>query len=311
MSAEQKTLSPGPDAEGQRLDVWVGEALGLSRARLKRLFDARAVKVGGKVAKKGDRVRAGVEVAVALEEEETAATASSELALRVLYEDAWLVAVEKPAGVPTHPLKPGELGTVANALVARYPECQSAAEDPREGGVCHRLDVETSGVLLAARDRETWRAVRDAFSARDVEKRYWALVTGPIADEGEIDLPLRHPPRHADRMEGAPEGGKDAREAVSRFTVIGRTADYAFVDVEILTGVQHQIRAHLAAIGAPIVGDTLYRGRAEPGLTRFFLHAHRLGLTHPRTQARVTVDSPLPPELQAVLAAHGLGSGPR
>lgn len=310
MNPDSKLLSPGPDAEGQRLDLWIGEALGLSRARLKRLFDARAVRVAGKVAKKGDKVRAGQEVAVSLEEEDPTATASTELAVQILFEDAWLLAVEKPAGVPSHPLKPGEVGTVANALVARYPECQSASDDPREGGVCHRLDVETSGVLLAARDRETWQAVRAAFSARDVEKRYWALVTGPIADEGEIDLPLRHPPRHADRMEGAPEGGKDARDAVSRFKVLDRAADYALVDVEILTGVQHQIRAHLAAIGAPLVGDALYRGREEPGLGRFFLHAHRLGIQHPRTGSRLTVNSPLPEALGAVLAAHGL-SAPR
>jgi 23S rRNA pseudouridine1911/1915/1917 synthase len=306
VSPDTRTLAPGPDAEGQRLDLWIGEALGLSRARLKRLFDAKAVREGGKVAKKGDRVRAGVEVAVLLEEEHREAQASSETELELRFEDAWLLAVEKPAGMPSHPLKPGELGTVANALVARHPECQDASEDPREGGVCHRLDVETSGVLLAARDRETWRAVREAFTARQVEKRYWALVTGPVADEGEIDLPLRHPPRHADRMEGAPDGGKDARPAISRFRVLGRQADYALLDVEILTGVQHQIRAHLAAIGAPLVGDTLYRGRDEPGLQRFFLHAHRLGLTHPRTGARLTVESPLPEDLAAVLAAHGL-----
>jgi len=308
VTTEQKILSPGPDAEGQRLDLWVGEALGLSRARLKRLFDARGVRVAGKVAKKGDKVRAGLEVAVALEEEQLAATASTDLPLHLLHEDAWLLAVEKPSGVPSHPLKPGEVGTVANALVARFPECQGASDDPREGGVCHRLDVETSGILLAARDRETWQAVRAAFSARDVEKRYWALVTGPLAEEGEIDLPLRHPLRHADRMEGAPEGGKDAREAISRFRVLDRAADYAFVDVEILTGVQHQIRAHLAAVGAPLVGDALYRGREEPGLSRFFLHAHRLGVTHPRTGARLTVDSPLPEALRAVLTAHGLSS---
>jgi 23S rRNA pseudouridine1911/1915/1917 synthase len=311
VNAETKTLAPGPEADGARLDVWVGEALGLSRARLKRLFEAGAVKVGGRPAKKGDKVRGGVEVSVVLEEEQTAAAPSTELPLTVLHEDAWLIAVEKPAGVPTHPLKPGEVGTVANALVARYPECQTASDDPREGGVCHRLDVETSGVLLAARDRETWTKVRSAFGARDVEKRYFALVTGPIADEGEIDLPLRHPPRHADRMEGAPDGGKDAREALSRFRVISRAADYAFVDVEILTGVQHQIRAHLAAIGAPIVGDAIYRGREEPLLSRFFLHAHKLGLTHPETGKRLVVESPLPAELEAVLAAHGLTSAPR
>jgi 23S rRNA pseudouridine1911/1915/1917 synthase len=291
---------------GQRVDLFIGEALGLSRAKLKRLFEEGAVQVNGRPAKKGLLVAAGQRISVTWEEETREAVPDAGFPLVVLYEDAEVVAVDKPAGSPSHPLRPGETGTVANALVARYPECAQASEDPREGGLCHRLDIETSGVLLAARTREAWHTLRSAFSGRGVDKRYLALVTGPLAEEGEIELPLRHHPRHPDRVEPAMPGEEGAREAHSSFKVLGRSGEYSLVEVRILTGVLHQVRAHMAGVGAPLVGDTLYEGREEPGLSRFFLHAQSLGFTHPVTGRKVHVESPVPPELTAVLQKHGL-----
>lgn len=291
---------------GQRVDLFIGEALGLSRAKLKKLFDSGAVKVNGRAAKKGLLVAAGQSITVVVPEERREVVPEPQAPLTVLHEDAALVFVDKPAGRPSHPLQPGETGTVANALVARHPECAEASEDEREGGLCHRLDIETSGVMVAARTREAWTAVREAFGGREVDKRYWALVTGPLADDGEIDLPLRHHPRHPDRVEPALEEGEGARAAHSEFQVLGRSGEYSLVEVRISTGVLHQVRAHLAAVGAPIVGDTLYGGREEPGLGRFFLHAKALGLTHPETKQRVRVESPLPAELLAVLGHHGI-----
>ncbi|MCP3097727.1 RluA family pseudouridine synthase [Myxococcus sp. K15C18031901] len=300
------TFAVAADKAGQRVDLFVGDALSLSRARLKRLFEAGAVKVNGRPAKKGLLVAAGQQVAVELEEETREAVPDEDFPLVVLHEDAALLFVDKPAGKPSHPLQSGETGTVANALVARFPECAQASVDPREGGLCHRLDVETSGVLVAARTRAAWTTVRDAFGERAVDKRYLALVTGPLADEGDIDLPLRHHPRHPDRVEPAPHGAEDAREAVSRFRVLERTGEYSLVEVRIFTGVLHQVRAHLAGIGAPIVGDTLYGGREAPELGRFFLHARALGLAHPETKRPMHVTSPLPPELRGELERLGL-----
>jgi 23S rRNA pseudouridine1911/1915/1917 synthase len=291
---------------GQRVDLFIGEALGLSRAKLKRLFDSGAVKVEGRAAKKGLLVAAGQRITVVVPEERREVVPEPEAPLAVLHADESLVFVDKPAGRPSHPLQPGETGTVANALVARYPECAEASEDEREGGLCHRLDIETSGVMVAARTREAWSAVREAFGGREVDKRYWALVTGPLADEGEIELALRHHPRHPDRVEPALEGGEGAREAHSEFRVLERAGEYSLVEVRIHTGVLHQVRAHLAAVGAPIVGDTLYGGREEPELGRFFLHAKALGVTHPVTKQPVRVESPLPPELIKVLENHTL-----
>jgi 23S rRNA pseudouridine1911/1915/1917 synthase len=300
------TLTVDAAKAGQRVDLFVGEALGLSRAKLKHLFEEGAVRVNGRPAKKGLLVAAGQSITAEYEEQTREAVPDADFPLVVLYEDEALVAVDKPAGRPSHPLRPGETGTVANALVARYPECAGAAEDSREGGLCHRLDIETSGVLLAARTREAWQALRSAFGGRGVDKRYLGLVTGPLADEGDIELPLRHHPRHPDRVEPALSDTEGAREAHSSFKVLGRAGEYSLVEVRIFTGVLHQVRAHMAGVGAPLVGDTLYGGREEPGLSRFFLHAQSLGFTHPVTGTVVHVESPVPSELTEVLQKHGL-----
>ncbi len=300
--SERRTLDVPADAAGMRVDVWLAAALALPRARVKELLDRGAVRIGGRPPRKGDRTIAGARVEVTLPDDDPRPVPQPELPLRLLHIDAQLVAVDKPAGLPSHPLAPGERGTVVNALVARHPECADASADPREGGLVHRLDTLTSGVLLAARTPEAWKVVREAFSGREVDKRYLAVVTGPIADAGEIDLPLRH---RADHVEPALSGG--GREALTDFRVLSRAGDAALLDVGIRTGVLHQIRAHLAAIGAPVLGDTDYGGRPQPGLDRFFLHAARLGLAHPATGSRLEIASPLPEDLRRVLGTLGLG----
>lgn len=289
-------LTVGPDADGERVDLFVGRMAGLSRAKLKALFEDGGVRVDGRVAKKGLSLKAGQTVKFVVPEAPSVVVPPQpELPLVVLHEDAQLLALDKPAGLPCHPIAAGETGTLANALLARFPECAEAGADPREAGFCHRLDTETSGVLLAARDRTTWTAVREAFGAHQVLKHYLALVTGPIDDAGELDLPLAH---RGDHVVPAPTDD-DARPALSRFEVLRRKGEWSLVRVEIVTGVLHQVRAHLAAVGAPIAGDTRYGGRAVPGLPRFFLHASTLSLPHPTTGARLALESPLPPELLA------------
>ncbi len=286
---------------GKRIDLVVGEALGLSRARVKALFEEGLVRINHKKAKKGLMVAAGdsLEIDVSEAQASTAAIGDSTLAVAILHEDAALVFVDKPAGVPSQPLQPGEQGTVANALISKYPEMSSVGDDPREAGLCHRLDVETSGVLLAARTRDAWQKMRAAFSdERAVEKKYLALVKGPLADEGTIDVPLTHAGDHV--VPGMPDG----RPAITEFSVRARRGSYALVDVKLITGVLHQVRAHLAAVGAPIVGDSLYGGAAEPGLDRFFLHAVSIGVRHPITGDFLRVESPLPPDLAKVLDAR-------
>ena len=303
MSDGRRSLEVPPDAAGMRLDVWLAGALELPRARVKELLELGAVRIGGRPPRKGDRTVAGARVEVTLPTEDPRPVPQPELALEILHLDPQLVAVDKPAGIPSHPLAPGERGTVVNALVARHPECADASADPREGGLVHRLDTLTSGVLLAARTREAWLALRDAFSGRRVDKRYLAVVTGPVAEAGEIDLPLRH---RGDHVEPALDG--PGREALSEFRVLSRSGDAALLEVRIHTGVLHQIRAHLAAIGAPVLGDASYGGRAHPGLSRFFLHASRLGLAHPATGLPLELAAPLPAELRTALGELGLAA---
>lgn len=295
----KRALVVGDDAAGQRVDLFVGQQLDLSRSRLKALFEAEKIRVDGRKVKKGHAVAKGQTVEVELDDAPAAPVADAALELTVLYEDESLVVVDKPAGIPAQPLTPGETGTVVNALLAKYPEMAGVGDDPREAGLCHRLDVETSGVLLAARTRKAWEAMRAAFSGDDrdaVSKRYLALVTGPLADEGEIDVPLTHAGDHVNAtLDGS------GRPALTRFSVRARRGEYALVDVLLVTGVLHQVRAHLAAIGAPIVGDTLYGGREEEGLDRFFLHAVSLGVKHPETGRWLVVEAELPEALARVV----------
>ena len=293
---------------GKRIDLVVGEALGLSRARVKSLFEDGHVRINNHKAKKGLMVAAGdaLEIDVPDAQASSAAMADTTLELRVLHEDAALVFVDKAPGVASQPLQPGEHGTIANALVAKYPEMSVVGDDPREAGLCHRLDIETSGVLLAARTREAWEKMRAAFSEdRSVEKKYLALVKGPLADDGVIDVPLAHAGDHM------VAGVSDGRPAITEFSVRARRGSWALVDVKLITGVLHQVRAHLAAVGAPIVGDTLYGGPPEPGLSRFFLHAVSLGVRHPTTGDFLRVESPLPADLARVLDLHLPSADPK
>ncbi len=208
--------------------------------------------------------------------------------------------------MPSHPLKPGEKGTAANALVGRFPELAAVGPSKREGGLVHRLDSDTSGLLLAARTDAAHAMLRAQFTARTVEKGYLALVAGELHAGGEIALPLLHDPRDARRMKAASDPAyaeeHGARAAVTTFTPRERRGGFTLLDVQIATGVMHQIRAHLAFIEHPLAGDELYGGPSLPGLSRHFLHAARLGFAHP-DGSRARYDSPLPPELESVLNA--------
>jgi 23S rRNA pseudouridine1911/1915/1917 synthase len=247
-----------------------------------------------------------------------------ELALDVILFDEALVALNKPPGMPTHPLKPGEKGTLASALVARYPECARVSDDPREGGVAHRLDIDTSGVLLAARTREAWLAMRRSFSTGAVEKTYLALCAGSPPDEGEVRAALAHAGRRVRATSewddeyarpspspgGARKGDADpgARAAITRYRVVARTEDVALVRAYASTGRMHQIRAHLAHAGFPLVGDPLYGGPPPlPGTHGHFLHALAVKLPHPTTGKPLEIEAPMPATRRESLGRLFLG----
>lgn len=227
----------------------------------------------------------------------------SDLALPILYEDEALVMVDKPAGVPAVALRPGDRGTVANALIGRYPELSGIGR-PFEAGLVHRLDTPTSGVLGAARTADDWQRLRAQFSARQVGKLYVAAVRGVIAQPGAITTPIAHRPDDTRAMvacnAGAHPGG--GRRAITRYRALQRWHESTLVAVTIQTGVRHQIRVHLASIGHPVLGDALYGDQASAtAAPRLMLHAARLTLTHPRTGNRFAVRSPLPDDFRAAL----------
>ena len=286
-------------ADADRLDRVIARRFpGASRRRVMALIEDGGVKIGGRRGKKGERVAAGAEITVLRPPADDAALAATpdpeaEARLAWLHVDAARVVVGKPAGMPSQPLTAGERGTAAGGIVARYPECASASTDARDGGLVHRLDIGTSGVLIAARGRAAWDALRAEFGRGAVAKTYLALCEAPPVSR-ECDAPLvqRGPRVVVDHAEGLP--------AHTRWDVIARAGERALVRCHASTGRMHQVRAHLATCGAPIVGDVRYGGGPMPELIEFFLHAESVRL------ADLTVTAPLPDDRRAVLAALGL-----
>jgi 23S rRNA pseudouridine1911/1915/1917 synthase len=305
---------PETGGDRPRLDTFLAEAAGCSRAEARRLIEAGRVRVQGRRAHKGLQLEPRDAVELEGEPADTAARApapEADLPLTVLHLDDAVVALDKPAGMPTHPLRAGERGTLANALVARHPECAAASRDPREGGLAHRLDTFTSGVILAARTPAAFSALRSAFSDGLVEKEYWALCVGDPPDAGEIDTSLVQVRRRKKgKVRPAAAGAPGARRAETRFTVLARSAGCALVAARSTTGRMHQIRAHLASIGHPLVGDATYGGPETFGGTRqpgHFLHARRIRAPHPAGREPLDVSAPLPADRAGLLAALGIG----
>lgn len=308
MNPTLETEIPAED-EGQRLDHVVAKAANVSIQRAKELIGDGRVRVGHRRPKKGDRARAGDRLTVELPQTEQP-VAQPELPLSMLHVDEWLIALDKPAGVSMHPLEAGETGTLANALIARHPEVVGASPEDRCPGLIHRLDRDTSGVVLWARRREAFDALRTQFAARTVGKRYFALVEGFVEGSGTLEVPLAHDPADARKMLAAPYPAEaealKARPAVTTYKAMGIGDGATLLDVEIPTGVMHQIRAHFAFTGHPVVGDELYGAQPVEGFDRHALHAASISFEHPDGSGRVQWSAKLPPELVALLARHGL-----
>lgn len=291
---------------GCRLDVFlVARVPGMSRRTARRLADEGKLWVGGRRARKGRVLRAGE--TVTLDElpapHGLEAVPEPEIELAVVYEDRHLVAVDKPAGMPSHPLRAEERGTLAGALLARYPEMAHVGYARREPGIVHRLDTDTSGLLLAARDAETFARVRDALSRGAIDKRYEGLCHGHPHASRRFTDPLVPDRRDRRRMRIAHEAhatrGPDPVTEVLEARPLG---ELAWVSVRAPTARRHQIRVHLAAAGHPLAGDALYGGPAIEGLERHALHAASMVLPHPYTGRWIVLHAPFPTELGAILA---------
>ena len=298
-------LYPTRDDLGTRLDRYVADQLpDLSRSTVQGLIESGRVRVDGQQRKPKFRMTPGEVVSVEIPPPQIDEILPDAIPLAVVYEDADVIVVDKPAGMVVHPAPGHARGTLANALLAHAPGISVGGS--LRPGIVHRLDKDTSGLIVAAKTDRGRMALVSQWERRSVEKTYLALVCGLIEDEEvTIDAPVGRDPKNRQRMAVARSG----RPAVTHFRVVERFADTTLLEVSIETGRTHQIRVHLAFIGHPIVGDRVYgRSRlADPHLERQFLHASALGFQLPNGEA-LRLKAPLPHDLQAVLEELRAGS---
>ena len=291
---DERELVVGPEAAGERLDVFLTPVAG-SRAAAQRLIEAGLVLVDGAVVAKRHAVAAGERVLVRrapkVEEPEV-----PEATFTVAYQDDHLLVIDKPAGVVVHPARRHRAGTLVQALGGRV----AGGDDPRRPGIVHRLDRDTSGLLVVARTEEAHSALKDMLRRRELTREYLALVEGrPAARAGTIDAPLGRDRRVRTRISTDTD---EPRDAITHFEVETTYEGFTLLRVRLETGRTHQIRAHLLAIGHPVAGDPEYGRAGVLGLERQFLHAERLAFRHPVTESAIEVQSALPGDLQRALS---------
>lgn len=296
-------------ASGDRVDRYISEQMpSLSRASVQRLIDDGDVRIDGVLRKASYRVRTGETIVVRVPPPEPSAARPEPIPLDVLYEDDDVLVVNKLPGMVVHPAAGHPSGTLVNAILAHCPGLSvGGVERP---GIVHRLDSETSGIIVAAKTDAAMRDLQAQWKSHSVRKTYLALVEGELKPpRGKIDAPVGRDPRHRQKMAviAGRAGSSHARAAVTTYRTLALSAPtrfgrYAFVQVEPETGRTHQIRVHFAFLGYPVVADAVYGKRRNPlGLNRQFLHAYKLGLTLPGGSRETLFTAPLPADLDAVL----------
>ncbi|HTU85221.1 MAG TPA: RluA family pseudouridine synthase [Solirubrobacteraceae bacterium] len=287
-------LSVPEQAAGTRLDRFLGEIVG-SRAQAQTLIDAGRVRVDGATRPKRHLVAPGEVIEIDESSLESGLVPDDAAPFEVAYEDEHLLVVDKPAGVVVHPARGHTAGTLAQALAGRA----AGGEDPWRAGIVHRLDRDTSGLLVVAKNDAVHRALKSLLSHRRLRREYFALVEGhPPARTGTIDAPIG---RHRRDRKLMSIDSDNPREARTHFELERLLPSSALLRVALETGRTHQIRVHLAAIGHPVCGDPQYGKRGRLGLARQFLHAARLAFVHPVTREEIDVRSELPADLVAAL----------
>ncbi len=286
-----------PVVPNERLDKYLASLCpDLSRSAVQQLISEGRVRVNGRISKPSHRLKETDRIHLDLPAESTILPASQPLSLDIVYEDDHILVVDKPAGLTTHPAPGHKTDTLANALLSYLPELADVGE-PTRPGIVHRLDRDTSGLLLVAKTQHAHQDLSAQFKRRTVSKTYLALVQGPVSPpEGFIQAPVgRH---HRRRKEMAVvEGG---RESETRYRTIAAYGDYTLLNVTPRTGRTHQIRVHMTAIGHPVAGDATY-GKRVPRLRRHFLHAASIRFCHPNSGQEMELTAPLPEDLSNFL----------
>ena len=303
------SLQVPADAAAQRVDRYVADVTGLSRSHVQKLISAGNLTTDGLPLKANTVIGPGTALRLVVPEPELLDMAPApEIPVRIVYKDADLLIVDKPAGLVVHPSPGHGSGTLVNALLALDAGSFGGIAGVQRPGIVHRLDRDTSGLLMVARTDAAQHSLMAQLKARRVKKTYLALVLGEVSAEvGRIEAPIGRDPKHRTRMAVVPDG----RASTTGYRVRERFAGWTLLELDLVTGRTHQIRVHLAAIGHPVAGDPTYgtgtsrkgpRPTGErPALERLFLHAWRLQLTSPSDGNLIRAEAPLPPELEAVL----------
>lgn len=305
LSGNRPVLPVSSNEAGQRLDRYLTGILSdMSRTGIQQLIADGAILVNQRASKPGYLLRAGDEIQLAspAPRVETSKVRPRSLPLDIIYEDQDVLVVNKAAGMVVHPAPGHHDDTLVNALLAYLPELQGVGADARPG-IVHRLDKDTSGLMLVAKHARAHAALGEQMKQHTIIKRYIALVEGNVSlDQGSIDAPIGRDPRHRQQMAITAVGSREAR---THFRVLERFARHTLLLLQLETGRTHQIRLHLKAIGHPVVGDSVYGSGSvfkRVPLKRQFLHASQLQFTHPITGKSMDFEAPLPDDLQAVLA---------
>jgi 23S rRNA pseudouridine1911/1915/1917 synthase len=297
-----------PDKDSLRLDIYLAEALSLTRAKAQGLISGGHVRVLNKVPKPSLKVKSGMEIEGEVLLEEAANLSPEEIPLEILYEDDYLLAINKQVGMVVHPSCGHRSGTLVNAILSHLGRPGSGG-GPEGGidqrpGIVHRLDKDTTGVILVAKDPTTQAALSAQFHDRKVEKIYRAVVEGTVKKDEEIveGYMGRHPTLRK-KMAMVAKGG---RYSLTRLKVIRRLKGFTYLEAYPKTGRTHQIRVHLASVGHPIVGDGLYSKKAGRLASRPLLHAHKILIEHPANKAPLQVEAPVPSDFEEFIDAHAV-----
>ena len=290
-------------ADGRRLDVLLSEQSDLTRSRVAALMEEGQVTVDGTpVTKAGLKAKPGQTITLTIPAPKPAVPEAQDIPLTILYEDNDLAVVVKPCGMVVHPAAGNEDGTLVNALLHHLDSLGGIGGELRPG-IVHRLDKDTSGLLLVAKNDASQLALSEQLSARSMEKHYRALVEGNIReDSGRMEAAIARSKKDRKKMAVDPEG----REAITEWTVLARGNGVTLLDVHILTGRTHQIRVHTKHIGHPVCGDPIYGSSKGAKVPRLMLHAYSLSFTHPSTGERMTFTAELPEEFLRGMKSHGI-----
>ena len=290
-----------PETGGERLDAFLARSVeGLTRSAAQRLLEEGAVTGGGRAPKKSDKTVPGKTVEIVLPDPEPVDVKPQNIPLDVVYEDSDVIVVNKPVGMVVHPAPGHPDGTLVNALLYHCGSTLSGINGELRPGIVHRIDRDTSGLIIAAKNDKAHLALAEQLQDHSLSRVYEAVAVGNFReDSGTVDAPIGRHPVDRKRMAVEPRNG---RPAVTHWSVLARYPGYTHVECRLETGRTHQIRVHLASIGHPLLGDTVYGSKKPcPGLAGQCLHARRLVFRHPRTGERVELECPLPDWFQAVL----------